>query len=139
MREGALSWPRVRRATGGAKPSTPAARFWRVFRRNRFAAVSLWVLAATSVLGPLVVRVLVGAAVAVTATAIGLVLGTLAGYRGGWIDHVIMRVADALLIIPTFFLVLSIAFVFGGTLTSVIVLLGVTLWPPIARIVRAEV
>src|SRR5437667_199183 len=82
---------------------------------------------------------LVGAAVAVTATAIGLVLGTLAGYRGGWIDHVIMRVADALLIIPTFFLVLSIAFVFGGTLTSVIVLLGVTLWPPIARIVRAEV
>jgi len=142
----------------------------------------LWVLAATSVLGPLVVRVLVldpdaispdelappsakhwmgsdylgrdvfarvlhgvntsllvGAAVAVTATAIGLVLGTLAGYRGGWIDHVIMRVADALLIIPTFFLVLSIAFVFGGTLTSVIVLLGVTLWPPIARIVRAEV
>jgi peptide/nickel transport system permease protein len=82
---------------------------------------------------------LVGAAVALTATAIGLALGTMAGYRDGWLEHAIMRLADALLIIPTFFLVLSIAFVFGGSLTSVVVLLGVTMWPPVARIVRAEV
>jgi len=82
---------------------------------------------------------LVGAAVALTATAIGLALGTMAGYRGGWLEHAIMRLADALLIIPTFFLVLSIAFVFGGSLVSVVVLLGVTMWPPVARIVRAEV
>jgi len=82
---------------------------------------------------------LVGAAVALTATAIGLGLGTMAGYRGGWLEHVIMRLADALLIIPTFFLVLSIAFVFGGSLANVVVLLGITMWPPVARIVRAEV
>jgi peptide/nickel transport system permease protein len=81
----------------------------------------------------------VGTTVAVMAASIGVVLGTLAGYYGGWIDHTIMRVADALLIIPTFFLVLSIAFVFGGRLITVVVLLGVTLWPQISRIVRAEV
>ena len=82
---------------------------------------------------------LVGAAVAATATAIGIVLGLLAGFYGGWIDHVIMRVADGLLIIPTFFLVLLVAFIFGGGLGRVVVLLGPTAWPQICRIARAEV
>jgi peptide/nickel transport system permease protein len=50
-----------------------------------------------------------------------------------------MRTADGLLIVPTFFLVLSVAFIFGGRLASVIMLVGVTSWPQIARIVRAEV
>lgn len=82
---------------------------------------------------------LVGAAVAATATTIGIVLGLLAGFYGGWIDHVIMRVADGLLIIPTFFLVLLVAFIFGGGLGRVVVLLGLTAWPQICRIARAEV
>jgi peptide/nickel transport system permease protein len=82
---------------------------------------------------------LVGASVAGCALAIGLVLGTTAGFYRGSIDHVIMRVADGLLIVPTFFLVLTVAFIFSGRLAFVIVLLGVTMWPQIARIVRAEV
>ena len=82
---------------------------------------------------------LVGASVAVLALAIGLVLGTSAGYYRGATDHVIMRVADGLMIVPTFFLVLTVAFIFSGRLAFVIVLLGVTMWPQIARIVRAEV
>jgi len=176
--------PRLRVHVAGSAPArqTPARRFWRVFRRNRAAVVSLCALIVTSIIGPSAVLVfainpeamsadvlsppslghpmgsdylgrdvlgrvlhgintslLVGAAVALTATGIGLALGTVAGYRGGWFDHAIMRVADALLIIPTFFLVLSIAFVFGGSLASVVVLLGVTMWPPVARIVRGEV
>jgi peptide/nickel transport system permease protein len=81
----------------------------------------------------------VGTAVPLLGMSIGVTLGALAGYYGGWVDHVIMRAADALLIVPTFFLVLSIAFIFGGRLEFVIVLLGVTTWPQIARIVRAEV
>jgi peptide/nickel transport system permease protein len=81
----------------------------------------------------------VGAAVAATATTIGIALGLLAGFYGGFADHVIMRVADGLLIIPTFFLVLLVAFIFGGGLGSVVALLGVTAWPQISRIVRAEV
>jgi peptide/nickel transport system permease protein len=82
---------------------------------------------------------LVGTAVATTATTIGIVLGLLAGFYGGWVEHTIMRLADGLLIIPTFFLVLLVAFIFGGGLGSVVLLLGVTAWPQISRIVRAEV
>jgi peptide/nickel transport system permease protein len=82
---------------------------------------------------------LVGASVAAIALAIGLVLGTAAGFYRGSIDHVIMRAADGLLIVPTFFLVLTVAFIFGGRLAFVIVMLGLTTWPQIARIVRAEV
>src|SRR5437899_1731005 len=82
---------------------------------------------------------LVGASVAAIALCIGLVLGTTAGFYRGSIDHVIMRAADGLLIVPTFFLVLAVAFIFGGRLTFVIVMLGLTTWPQIARIVRAEV
>lgn len=81
----------------------------------------------------------VGVAVAIAATTIGIVLGLLAGFYGGWTDHAIMRVADGLLIIPTFFLVLLVAFVFGGGLGSVVFLLSVTAWPQVCRIVRAEV
>jgi peptide/nickel transport system permease protein len=81
----------------------------------------------------------VGASVTLIAMTIGVTLGSVAGYYGGWVDHVVMRAADALLIVPTFFLVLSIAFIFGGRLLFVVALLGVTTWPQIARIVRAEV
>jgi len=81
----------------------------------------------------------VGSTVALIAISIGVTLGSVAGFYGGWVEHVVMRTADALLIVPTFFLVLSIAFIFGGRLVFVVVLLGITTWPQIARIVRAEV
>ena len=93
----------------------------------------------TRVLHGVNISLLVGATVAFLATAIGVVGGVLAGYYGGWVDMTAMRLADGLLIIPTFLLVLSIASVFGGRLLNVIVLLGITMWPQIARIVRAEV
>src|SRR5262249_13610423 len=82
---------------------------------------------------------LVGASVAAIALAIGVALGTTAGFYRGSIDHLIMRAADGLLIVPTFFLVLTVAFIFKARLSFVILLLGVTMWPQIARIVRAEV
>ncbi|HWC01997.1 MAG TPA: ABC transporter permease [Methylomirabilota bacterium] len=82
---------------------------------------------------------LVGTGVALIGVSIGIGLGSVAGYYGGWVDHLVMRAADALLIVPTFFLILSIAFIFGGRLVFVVLLLGVTTWPQIARIVRAEV
>src|SRR5262249_18104243 len=50
----------------------------------------------------------VGVTVAIIATSIGIVLGLLAGFYGGWVDHAVMRLADGLLIIPTFFLVLLV-------------------------------
>jgi len=81
----------------------------------------------------------VGAAVAATATTIGIIFGLFAGFYGGYVEHTIMRIADGLLIIPTFFLVLLVGFIFDGRLGSVVWLLGVTAWPQISRIVRAEV
>ena len=81
----------------------------------------------------------VGAAVAATATTLGSIFGLFAGFYGGYVEHTIMRIADGLLIIPTFFLVLLVGFIFGGGLGSVVWLLGVTAWPQISRIVRAEV
>lgn len=81
----------------------------------------------------------VGLAVAAIAISFGLVLGVVAGYYGGWVEHVLMRLADALLIVPGFFLALTVAYIFGGGLWNVVVLLGFTGWPQIARIARAEV
>lgn len=82
---------------------------------------------------------LVGLSVAGIAMSAGLIVGLVAGYYGGWVEHLLMRVADALLILPGFFLALLVAYLFGGRLFSVIVLLGFTGWPQIARIARAEV
>ncbi|HET7264290.1 MAG TPA: ABC transporter permease [bacterium] len=80
-----------------------------------------------------------GVAVAAIAMSAGLACGLVAGYYGGWIEHLLMRTADALLILPGFFLALIVAFLFGGRLSTVIILLGLTGWPQIARIARAEV
>lgn len=80
-----------------------------------------------------------GFAVAAIAMSIGLGCGLVAGYYGGWVEHLLMRMADALLILPGFFLALIVAFLFGGRLFTVIMLLGFTGWPQIARIARAEV
>jgi len=85
------------------------------------------------------VSFIVGLAVAAIAMSAGLACGLVAGYYGGWIEHLLMRAADALLILPGFFLALIIAFLFGGRLFTVILLLGLTGWPQIARIARAEV
>ncbi len=82
---------------------------------------------------------LVGVSVAGIAMSAGLVVGLMAGYYGGWVEHLLMRMADALLILPGFFLALLVAYLFGGRLFSVIMLLGFTGWPQIARIARAEV
>jgi peptide/nickel transport system permease protein len=85
------------------------------------------------------VSFVVGLAVAAIAMSAGLACGLVAGYYGGWIEHLLMRTADALLILPGFFLALIVAFIFGGRLLTVILLLGLTGWPQIARIARAEV
>lgn len=85
------------------------------------------------------VSFIVGVAVAAIAMSTGLVCGLTAGYYGGWVEHLLMRMADALLILPGFFLALIVAFLFGGRLFTVIMLLGLTGWPQIARIARAEV
>lgn len=69
----------------------------------------------------------------------GMVLGGVAGYYGGIIDDVISRLSDAFLIIPRLFLIIVIVALFGSQLWMVVFVIGATLWPANARIMRAQV
>jgi peptide/nickel transport system permease protein len=70
---------------------------------------------------------------------IGVILGMLSGYLGGLADSVIMRFTDIMLCFPTFFLILIVIAFFEPSIVNVMVVIGITSWPGLARIVRAEV
>ncbi|WP_425310711.1 ABC transporter permease [Falsirhodobacter halotolerans] len=78
------------------------------------------------------------ALVTVVVGPIGLAVGTIAGYYGGAVDTVMMRVTDIFLSFPS--LILSLAFVaaLGPSLSNAIIAIALTSWPPIARLARAE-
>lgn len=72
------------------------------------------------------------------ATVIGIILGALSGYYGGWADRVIMRFIDIMLSIPTFFLILSVIAFIGPSIWNIMIVIGITSWMGVARLVRAE-
>jgi len=72
------------------------------------------------------------------ATVIGLLLGALAGYYGGWIDEVIMRLVDIMLCFPTFFLILAVIAFLEPSIFNIMAVIGLTSWMGVARLVRAE-
>jgi len=85
------------------------------------------------------VSLLVGGLSVLLSVTIGTLAGGIAGYRGGIIDSLIMRFTDGMLTIPTFFLVLIIVTVFGSTLANIILVIALTSWMVIARVVRGDV
>ncbi len=70
---------------------------------------------------------------------LGIVLGSLSGYFGGWVDAVMSRTFDVFLLIPTFFLVLLIVALFGSSIEYTMFAIALTTWPRSARIMRAQV
>lgn len=70
---------------------------------------------------------------------IGVLLGMISGYFGGRADSVIMRFTDIMLCFPTFFLILIVIAFFEPGIVNVMAVIGITSWPGLARIVRAEV
>jgi len=72
------------------------------------------------------------------ATVIGILLGALAGYFGGWIDIVISRLIEIMLTIPTFFLIIAIIAFLPPSIYNIMVVIGLTGWTGAARFVRAE-
>ena len=71
--------------------------------------------------------------------AIGVFLGAIAGYYGGWIDVVISRLVEVMICFPTFFLILTLAaFVEQRSIFHVMVIIGITSWTGVARLIRAE-
>jgi len=77
--------------------------------------------------------------VVVIASLIGLTVGIVAGYRGGWVDDLLMRITELFQSVPRFFLVLLIVALFGAGLDNLIYVLALTSWPTLARVSRAEV
>ena len=73
------------------------------------------------------------------ATLIGTAVGALAGFYGGWVESVLMRLVDTMLSIPTIFLLLAIIAIVGPSIHIVMVVIGVTSWMGVARLVRAEI
>ena len=72
------------------------------------------------------------------ATAIGLVLGAVAGYHGGAIDGAIMRLVDLMLVFPRFFLLLAVLAFLRPSIWTIMAVIGLTGWMGVARLVRAE-
>jgi len=72
------------------------------------------------------------------ATAIGVVLGSVAGYVGGRWDSIIMRATDMVLCFPTFFLILAVIAFLEPSIWNIMIVIGLTSWMGVARLVRAE-
>jgi len=72
------------------------------------------------------------------ATAIGILIGSAAGFYGGRVDALLMRFVDIMLTIPTFFLILAVIAVVEPSIQTIMVVIGVTSWMGVARLVRAE-
>ncbi len=80
----------------------------------------------------------IGLVVVAVQALIGIALGGLAGYYGGWIDLAISRLIEMMLGIPTFFLLITVAAIFPPSIYLIMVILGLTGWMSIARYVRSE-
>ena len=84
------------------------------------------------------ISLLVGFVAVGLATLIGVLVGALAGYYGGVVDAVLMRLVDLMLCFPTLFLILAVIAVLGPSIWNIMVVIGVTGWMGVARLVRAE-
>ena len=85
------------------------------------------------------VSLFVGFAVALGSTLIGLLVGGIAGFVGGWVDDLLMRVTELFQLLPRFFLAILVAALFGSSIFIIVVLLALTFWPATARLLRGQV
>lgn len=84
------------------------------------------------------ISLLIGLVATIISVLIGITIGAVAGYYGNWVDTVLMRVTEAFQTLPNFILLLVLVAVFGSTITTVTVAIGIVSWPASARLTRAE-
>lgn len=84
------------------------------------------------------VSLLIGLVATAISIGIGIVVGALAGFYGGWVDDVLMRITEAFQTLPNFILLLVLVAVFGSDIQTVTIAIGLVSWPPSARLTRAE-
>ncbi len=85
------------------------------------------------------VSLIVGLMGTLVAGTIGTLMGIVAGYVGGWVDQVIMRVTDAWLALPAIVFAIFLAAMLGPSMWNIIVILGAVYWTRYARVIRGEV
>ena len=78
------------------------------------------------------------ALVTITAPVFGLLVGTAAGYLGGWTDRVLMRITDIFMAFPRLILALAFVAALGAGIENAVLAIAFTAWPPYARVSRAE-
>ena len=91
-------------------------------------------------------RILYGAGVSLSvgfvavgiSSMIGIILGAVSGYYGGWADRIVMRFVDIMLCFPSFFLILAVIAFVGPSIWNIMIVIGVTSWMGVTRLVRAE-
>ncbi|WP_410015558.1 ABC transporter permease [Sodalis sp. C49] len=81
---------------------------------------------------------LIGLVASLVATTLGVAVGAAAAWFGGWIDEVLMRIAELFQIIPNVVFVLTVVAVLGPRIENIIIAVGLVSWQPIARLTRAE-
>jgi len=85
------------------------------------------------------VSLIVGVMGTVVAGGIGTLLGILAGYLGGWVDQVVMRLTDAWLALPALVFAIFLATMVGPSMWNIVIILGAVYWTRYARVIRGEV
>jgi ABC-type dipeptide/oligopeptide/nickel transport system permease subunit len=84
------------------------------------------------------VSLAMGLVCGVGSTAVGILVGAAAGYRGGWLDDLLMRVTEIFMILPRLLLAVVTVALVGPGLWSLIFVIGILSWPGAARLVRGE-
>lgn len=84
------------------------------------------------------VSLLVGFASMIIATGIGVTVGVISGYFGGWIDNLLMRMLDVVMSIPSFLVLLLLSVFLKPSVGNIILIIALLMWMNIARVIRAE-
>lgn len=85
------------------------------------------------------VSLTVGIVASIMQIVLGVLLGASAGYFGGLVDSIIMRIVDIIMCFPFFIIAIAMAAVLGPSMKNIVIIVGILYWTRVARIVRAEV
>ena len=85
------------------------------------------------------VSLLIGFVATLVAVLAGIAIGALAGYYGGWVDDLLMRLTEMFQTIPPFIFAIVLVAIFQPTVATIVLAIGAVSWPAVARLVRGEV
>jgi peptide/nickel transport system permease protein len=92
----------------------------------------------TQLMAATATSLMIGFAAVLIIVFIGVVIGAVAGYAGGWVDNLLMRVVDIALSMPGLFIIIAFVAFWGASIWTIILAIGITGWTTAARLVRAE-